>query len=83
MATLQLGEKKVAGGQENVSVVCGIECLACQGEFFVNNPLGKKNSMATVCKRTMLTDHPPLVGEVSANFCVVSTTDPLAIFSDL
>jgi hypothetical protein len=23
----------------NVTVVCGIECLACQGEFFVNNPL--------------------------------------------
>jgi hypothetical protein len=73
--------EKVAGGQENVSVVCGFECLAYQDEFFVNNPLEKKNSVALVCKRTILTEQPPL-GEVSANFCVVSTTDPPAIFLD-
>jgi hypothetical protein len=24
---------------ENVIVVCGIDCLACQNKFFVNNPL--------------------------------------------
>jgi hypothetical protein len=29
----------------------------------------KKNSVALVRKRTILTVRPPLVGEVSANFC--------------
>jgi hypothetical protein len=23
---------------ENVTVVCGVDCLACQNDFFVNNP---------------------------------------------
>jgi hypothetical protein len=27
---------------ENVTVVCGIDCLACQEELFVNNPLDIK-----------------------------------------
>jgi hypothetical protein len=30
----------------------------------------KKNSVAVVRKRTIPTERPPLVGEVSANFCV-------------
>jgi hypothetical protein len=34
----------------------------------------KKNSVALVCERTILTEQPP-VDEVSTN-CVVSTTDP-------
>jgi hypothetical protein len=29
----------------------------------------KLNSVALVCKRTIPTERPPLVGEVSANFC--------------
>jgi hypothetical protein len=29
----------------------------------------EKNSMALVRDRTILTERPPLVGEVSANFC--------------
>jgi hypothetical protein len=41
----------------------------------------KLNSVAFVSEQTMLTERPPLVGEVSANFCgrgcpVVSATDP-------
>jgi hypothetical protein len=28
-----------------------------------------KNSVALVCKRTIPTERPPFVGEVSANFC--------------
>jgi hypothetical protein len=28
----------------NVTVVCGIDCLACQDEFFVNNPLDVKGN---------------------------------------
>jgi hypothetical protein len=37
--------------------------------------------MALVCKRTIPTEQPPLVGEISTNFCergcrVVSVTDP-------
>jgi hypothetical protein len=36
----------------------------------------KKNSVASVRERTMPTERPPLVGEVSANFChVVSLTE--------
>jgi hypothetical protein len=40
----------------------------------------KLNFVALVRKRTIPTEQQPLVGEVSANFCVchvVSTTDPL------
>jgi hypothetical protein len=39
----------------------------------------KKNSVARVRERTIPTERPPLVSEVSANFCgqrVVSTTNP-------
>jgi hypothetical protein len=39
----------------------------------------KLNSVAWVHERAMPTERPPLVGEVSANFCgwhVVSVTDP-------
>jgi len=31
--------------------------------------VGKKNSVALVRERTIPTERPPLVGEVSANFC--------------
>jgi hypothetical protein len=31
--------------------------------------LKKLNSVAVVCKRTIPTERPPLVGEVSANLC--------------
>jgi hypothetical protein len=30
--------------QQNVTVVCGIDCLACQDELFVNNPLKVKEN---------------------------------------
>jgi hypothetical protein len=36
----------------------------------------KLNSVASVRKRTIPTEQPPLVGEVTANFCVVSEADP-------
>jgi hypothetical protein len=29
---------------QNVTVVCGIDCLACQNEFFVNNTLDAKEN---------------------------------------
>jgi hypothetical protein len=37
----------------------------------VSNPINKKkvNSVAVVRKRTIPTERPPLVGEVSANLC--------------
>jgi hypothetical protein len=38
--------------------------------------LNVKNSVALVRKRTIPTEQPPLVGEVSDNFCVVSATSP-------
>jgi hypothetical protein len=28
----------LAQSPQNVTVVCGIDCLACQDEFFMNNP---------------------------------------------
>jgi hypothetical protein len=28
----------------NITAVCGIGCLACQSEYFVNNPLGAKEN---------------------------------------
>jgi hypothetical protein len=28
----------------NVTVVCGIDCLACQGKFFMDNPLDVKEN---------------------------------------
>jgi hypothetical protein len=36
----------------------------CKGQFW-----GQINSVAIVRKRTIPTERPPLVGEVSANFC--------------
>jgi hypothetical protein len=39
------------------------------------------NSVALVRKRTTPTERPPLVGEVSANFCVVSATDQHSVFN--
>jgi hypothetical protein len=29
---------------QNTAVVCGIDCLACQDKFFVNNPLDAKEN---------------------------------------
>jgi hypothetical protein len=34
-----------------------------------NNNNNNSNSVALVCERTILTERPPLVGEVSANYC--------------
>jgi hypothetical protein len=47
--------------------------LLCQQELHTQT-----NSVALARKRTIPTERPPYVGEVSANFCgrVVSTTDP-------
>jgi hypothetical protein len=29
---------------QHITAVCGIDCLACQDEFFVNNPLDAKEN---------------------------------------
>jgi hypothetical protein len=38
----KFGAKSSHISPRNVTAVCGIDCLACQDEFFVNNPLGVK-----------------------------------------
>jgi hypothetical protein len=30
--------------KKNLTVVCGTDCMACQGEFFVNNPLNVRDN---------------------------------------
>jgi hypothetical protein len=37
--------------------------------IFIVKKTKKKTPVAVVCKRTIPTERPPLVGEVSANFC--------------
>jgi hypothetical protein len=45
-------------------------CCRIYKKFLANSVLSKKlNSMAFVRKRTIPTERPPLVGEVSANLC--------------
>jgi hypothetical protein len=35
---------------QNVTVVCGIDCLVCQGDFLANNPLNvKENDEHVLC----------------------------------
>jgi hypothetical protein len=48
------------------------EKLICYSTYDINEHAtasGFINSVALVRKRTTLTEQPPLVGEVSANFC--------------
>jgi hypothetical protein len=40
--------------QQNVTVVCRIECLACQDELFVNNPLDFKENFEHALDFTLL-----------------------------
>jgi hypothetical protein len=49
--------------------------------YSIHKNKNKKKSVALVRERTLLTEYPPLIGEVSANFVdrrcrVVSATDP-------
>jgi hypothetical protein len=57
-------------------------CHGCYTGWFAscepqnNNYKKQINSVALVRERTISTERPPLVGEVGANYCVVSATDP-------
>jgi hypothetical protein len=45
-----------------------IKCVDCGGEH-IEHIKNKLNSVALVRERTIPTERPPLVGEVSANLC--------------
>jgi hypothetical protein len=50
---------------------CVLKCIHFESNESVSEKQTKKknNSMPFVCKRTIPTERPPLVGEVSASFC--------------
>jgi hypothetical protein len=52
--------------------------MFCNLKSLIHNYQIKTNSLALVCERTIPTERPPLVSEVSAHFTcyVISTTDP-------
>jgi hypothetical protein len=58
---------KISSDTEQVLQVATSERL--HSEHFVSKILKKKNTVALVRNRIILTERPPLVGEVSANLC--------------
>ena len=52
---------------EYIELAVGKRCFRARAHYIRFTT--KKNSMALVRERTILTERPPPVGEVSANFC--------------
>jgi hypothetical protein len=66
LPSMKVRETVQLGGNTNVKVK---SCYKIKSIPLSPRPRGKTNSLALVRERTIPTERPPLVGEVSANFC--------------
>ena len=68
METLALG--RTINEQQSLSAISAVQAVPLQIQTYDNQTVPKKkNSVALVRERTIPTEQPPPVGEVSANFC--------------